>query len=78
MAVRLDPQFQAAHEALAEYYEAKGDSERTEHHRHLAEQSAEATFNKLWRDLLESNTKAVRDGLPSWLAILPSANRSSC
>ncbi|MGI8982465.1 MAG: tetratricopeptide repeat protein [Pirellulaceae bacterium] len=64
MAVRLDPQFQAAHEKLAEYYVSKGDSERAEHHRGLAEQSTVATFNALWLDLLDSNAKSVREGLP--------------
>ena len=64
MAVRIDPQLQEAHEALAEYYESKGDSERTDYHRHLAEQSAVVTFDKLWMELLDSNTKGVREGLP--------------
>lgn len=64
IAVRFDPQFQAAHEALAEYYASKDDSERADHHRKLAEQSAIATFNKLWLALLDSDTKAVREGLP--------------
>ncbi len=64
MAVRLDPQLQPAHEALADYYDSTGDRERTEHHRRLAEKSADSTFNALWLDLLDSNTKSVRDGLP--------------
>jgi tetratricopeptide (TPR) repeat protein len=64
MAVRFDPKLMPAHEALAKYYETKGDSERTEYHRRQAEQSAEATFDTLWLDLLDSNTKPVRDGLP--------------
>lgn len=71
MAVRFDPQFQAAHEALAGYYAAKGDQERTDHHRRLAEKSARATFNKVWLKLLNSNTQAVRDELPN-LARYPS------
>ncbi|MBC7854199.1 MAG: tetratricopeptide repeat protein [Pirellulaceae bacterium] len=64
MAARFDPQLQAAHEKLAEYYVSKGDSERAEHHRGLAEQSTVATYNSLWLDLLDSNTKSVREGLP--------------
>ncbi|MCE9527811.1 MAG: tetratricopeptide repeat protein, partial [Planctomycetales bacterium] len=64
MAVRIDPRLQVAHEALAEFYSQKGDSERADYHRGLAEQSAEGTFDRLWRELLDSNTKAVREGLP--------------
>ena len=64
MAVRFKPQHQAAHEALAEYYAEKGDSERVKYHRYLAEQSAITTFDNLWAELLDSNTKAVREGLP--------------
>ncbi len=64
MAVRLDAQLQPAHEALAEYYATKEDSERADYHRKLAENSAVVTFNKLWLDLLDNNTKSVRDGLP--------------
>lgn len=71
MAVRFDPQFQAAHEALADYHAANGDQERTDHHRRLAEKSAQATFNKVWLKLLNSNTQAVRDELPN-LARYPS------
>lgn len=65
MAVRLDSRLLAAHEALAKFYETKGDSERTEYHRRQAEQSAEAKFDTLWLDLLDSNTKSVHDGLPT-------------
>gem|GEM_PF-526841 len=65
MAVRFDPKLLGAHEALAKYYDAKGDSEREQYHRRKAEQSAEATFDTLWLDLLDSNVKSVRDGLPT-------------
>lgn len=64
MAVRFNPKLLAAHEALAKYYDTKGDRERAEHHQKLAEQSAESTYDNLWLDLLDSNTKSVREGLP--------------
>jgi predicted Zn-dependent protease len=62
MAVRFDPNFQPAHEALAEYYAGKGDNERTDYHRQLAEKSAQVTFNKVWLKLLNTDTQAVRAG----------------
>jgi tetratricopeptide (TPR) repeat protein len=64
MAIRFDPKHLGAHEALAKYYGEKGDRERAEHHQKQAELSAESAFNNLWLDLLDSNTKSVREGLP--------------
>lgn len=64
MAVRFDPKLQVAHEALADYYTLKGDKDRVEYHRGMAEQAAISTFDRLWLDLLDSNVKSVRDGLP--------------
>lgn len=64
MAVRFDPKLQVAHEALAEYYSLKGDKVRAEYHRDMSEQSASTTFDRLWLDLLDSDVKSVREGLP--------------
>ena len=64
MAVRFDPKLQGAHEALAKHYAEKGDQERANYHSRMAEQSAGATFDRLWLDLLDSNVKSVREGLP--------------
>jgi tetratricopeptide (TPR) repeat protein len=38
-ALRLDPDYRPAHRALADYYERRGDAERAQEHRRLAEAS---------------------------------------
>ncbi|MBM4001290.1 MAG: tetratricopeptide repeat protein [Planctomycetes bacterium] len=62
-ALRCDPAHQPSHEAMAKYYESKGERALADRHRKSAEASVPGTFRRGWERLWEGDLVSARQQL---------------
>lgn len=66
MALRFDPDHYPARVCLANYYLAKGESDKADYHRSMLARISPKFYDHLWKDLNHDHLAGVREGLP-WL-----------